>query len=315
MAFLRAANTDSSPRVRFYTRGNRGVAKYTQWEEIEAANRTFSRNRNRWPTLEIEIEATEDRCSAVTIDLSLLTDSMTVFGVHGVAEHGVIPEVVFVASDSPKFAKRAYFGLLRGTDFGSFHRSVVVQDLYLDDMNLAGDKLPESLWNSDLRMLSVKNTHLPYLPRGISKASWLYDLTVSDAGLMELPSSISRMPNLRDIDASGNNLSRLPDMPRLRLGKFANNLLREIPEWAHRRRLFINIHDNPIGHGSCSPDATKGDYLGTDIEPGPSLDLSRNRIMAVPPWIPSEQLADFRAEDDGRQSPWHDEMASHVLKI
>lgn len=174
--------------------------------------------------------------------------------------------------------------------------SVAPYQMYITECLLEDGVLPSEIWGRKLDALYVADTPLRHLPAGMA-SSPIRSLNVTCCGLEELPDGLEK---LWWADMEGNKLTEIPEMGRTVKAKFRCNRISEIPQWAIDKGLYINLHGNPTETGSHRSGASESDYeqLGKINATG-SLDLSRNLIRTVPPWVDRAKLADLSENETG----------------
>lgn len=306
MPFLSAIDTMYADRVNVYaTETGSRYGSSLVWEYVnhKDANKHISTHGDRLTGLTLQpscMSSGAEKTAILNVDLRYLPENLESLVIEG-DDSRHRNRVVFAASRKETNLEYLAVRGLNLTNIEVLFDSVSSSTVEIWGCSLKGGKLPSSVWNPKMADLKVKNTSLRRLPVGMENAESLAKMEIGECGLMELPVGIKKLSELQYLECDGNKLREIPEMPEsLRSAAFRWNLLREIPDWAYLRSMYVNIHGNPIATNGHKIRASKGTFklAATASNIRGTLDLEANLIAAVPPWMEHEKLADDPISED-----------------
>lgn len=152
----------------------------------------------------------------------------------------------------------------------------------------------ESIAAPSLAHLSIEDSTMTSLPRGLEKSERLQTIHIDQCLLRELPENVAALPCLSHLHIRKTLLETLPCVSHVREVCASWNRLRAIPEWlaeAEKRCLRnVNLTGNPLrqipaGRTEETEWFSEADALGLM-----DLDISFNFISSVPPWLDRQDV-------------------------
>ena len=175
-------------------------------------------------------------------------------------------------------------------------------------------EIPPSIYKKDLEILSLSGQSISQIPEGIARSAYLGSLTISETRCRSLPHDLSELKRLENAYLWGNLLESCPPLPSAKDIVLIDNRIRTIPDWIAETlpkkklnypQIVIYLRGNPIAHSEDIVNAQpRFSADAWDLEPdmeqirhkvkrykhGREIDLSRNYISRLPPWMANESV-------------------------
>lgn len=170
--------------------------------------------------------------------------------------------------------------------------------------------LKPSIYIPTLQYLTISGKNVRNIPDGISQSADIKRLTITDTSLTSVSDEISQMKKLCTVNFSNNRLRSCPPLPHVEQLHLNDNDFREIPEWIAEQiaaskklkepHMILHLAGNPAAYGMNTLRGGQADksgghttfseisdakYFVRNRKAGRIIDLRKNKIPAIPPWI------------------------------